>query len=86
MTRHLPAHESNAIKPGHDEVAGHDIRLQCLDHFERFDRLLRHYRALPLPDQIVLRRSLLWNVLGLRASDTGRGGGLGDANRPARGR
>ena len=32
----------------------------------RFDTLLRQYRALPLPDQIVLRRKLLWHVLGLR--------------------
>jgi len=58
---------------------------------------LEDYRALPLPDQIVLRRSLLWNVLGLRASDAGRddrgaggaGGerdGIGNPNRPARGR
>ena len=31
----------------------------------RFDRTLRQYRALPLPDQIVLRRKLLWHVLGL---------------------
>ena len=31
----------------------------------RFDRTLRQYRALPLPDQIVLRRALLWHVLGL---------------------
>ncbi len=31
----------------------------------RFDTLLRHYRALSLPDQIVLRRALLWHVLGL---------------------
>ncbi|HEV2124041.1 MAG TPA: hypothetical protein VGW38_14845 [Chloroflexota bacterium] len=31
----------------------------------RFDRTLQQYRALPLPDQIVLRRKLLWHVLGL---------------------
>ena len=31
----------------------------------RFDRLLSRYRALPLPDQVVLRRSLLWHILGL---------------------
>lgn len=35
------------------------------DDFLRFDRTLLQYRALPLPDQIVLRRSLLWHVLGL---------------------
>lgn len=31
----------------------------------RFDDLLRHYRRLPIPDQIVLRRKLLWHLLGL---------------------
>jgi hypothetical protein len=35
------------------------------DDLARFDRTLRQYRALPLPDQIVLRRKLLWHVLGL---------------------
>lgn len=32
---------------------------------EAFDATLRHYRALPLPDQITLRRRLLWHILGL---------------------
>lgn len=36
-----------------------------VDDLERFDRTLLQYRALPLPDQIVLRRKLLWHVLGL---------------------
>ena len=44
--------------------------------FERFDQLLVRYRALPLPDQIVFRRSLLWHVLGLSVTtkDDGSGG------------
>jgi hypothetical protein len=36
-----------------------------IDDLARFDRTLLQYRALPLPDQIVLRRKLLWHVLGL---------------------
>ena len=39
------------------------------DDLGRFDRTLRQYRALPLPDQIVLRRKLLWHVLGLALRD-----------------
>ena len=35
---------------------------------QRFDELLVRYRALALPDQVVLRRSLLWHVLGLRVN------------------
>jgi transcriptional regulator with XRE-family HTH domain len=38
------------------------------DDLARFDTMLRHFRALPLPDQIVFRRKLLWHVLGLRAA------------------
>lgn len=30
-----------------------------------FNSLLRHYRSLPLTDQAVLRKKLLWHVLGL---------------------
>jgi hypothetical protein len=30
-----------------------------------FNQLLRHYRTLPLHDQGVLRRSLLWHILGI---------------------
>lgn len=47
------------------------------DDLLRFDRTLRHYRALALPDQIVLRRRLLWHVLGLESHQqegAGRGG------------
>ena len=29
------------------------------------DQSLRHTRLLPLPDQIVVRRRLLWHLLGL---------------------
>jgi hypothetical protein len=46
------------------ELAGY-VLPWSLDDLARFDRTLRQYRALPLPDQIVLRRSLLWHVLGL---------------------
>jgi hypothetical protein len=59
------------------ELAGYYLPWSQED-LTRFDRLLRHYRALPLPDQIVLRRSLLWNVLGIRAAE-------GDGSPPARG-
>jgi len=38
-----------------------------VDDLSRFDRTLSQYRALPLPDQIVLRRKLLWHVLGLES-------------------
>ncbi len=33
------------------------------------DRTLRHTRALPLPDQVVVRRRLLWHLLGLKETD-----------------
>ena len=36
------------------------------DDLTHFDQMLLRYRALSLPDQIVLRRKLLWHVLGLR--------------------
>ena len=32
----------------------------------QFDDLLRKYRALSRPDQMVLRRRMLWHRLGLR--------------------
>jgi hypothetical protein len=51
------------------------------DDLTRFDRLLLQYRALPLPDQIVLRRSLLWHVLGLHESDAARRAGVAFPNR-----
>jgi hypothetical protein len=64
------------------ELAGYYLPWSQED-LTRFDRLLRHYRALPLPDQIVLRRSLLWNVLGIRAAEGSRA--EGDGAPPARG-
>jgi hypothetical protein len=33
------------------------------------DATLRHTRSLPLPDQIVVRRRLLWHLLGLEDDD-----------------
>lgn len=45
-------------------LAGYFLPWQAED-LTRFDRTLHQYRALPLPDQIVLRRKLLWHVLGL---------------------
>jgi hypothetical protein len=33
------------------------------------DATLRHTRSLPLPDQIVVRRRLLWHLLGLEETD-----------------
>lgn len=47
------------------ELAGYALPWSAGD-LHQFDSMLRRYRALPLPDQIVLRRSLLWHVLGLR--------------------
>jgi hypothetical protein len=49
------------------ELAGYFLPWSQED-LTRFDRTLRQYRALPLPDQIVLRRKLLWHVLGLAAT------------------
>jgi hypothetical protein len=49
------------------ELAGYYLPWSPSD-LARFDTLLRQYRALPLPDQIVLRRSLLWQVLGVRGA------------------
>ncbi len=46
------------------ELAGY-LLPWSIDDLSRFDRTLHQYRALPLPDQIVLRRKLLWHVLGL---------------------
>jgi hypothetical protein len=33
------------------------------------DETLRHTRTLPLPDQVVVRRRLLWHLLGLQDDD-----------------
>ena len=49
------------------ELAGFYLPLS-LEDLASFDTTLRRYRALPLPDQIVLRRKLLWHVLGLRSA------------------
>ena len=46
-------------------VAGYRLTATS-EELVRFDRLLAQYRALPMPDQVVLRRSLLWHLLGLR--------------------
>jgi hypothetical protein len=46
-------------------LAGYHLPL-ALEDLGHFDDMLRRYRALPLPDQIVLRRKVLWHVLGLR--------------------
>lgn len=47
-----------------------------LDDLTRFDTTLRHYRGLTLPDQIVLRRKLLWHVLGLMPGRAGAASGV----------
>lgn len=53
------------------EVVGYRLASSG-DELVRFDTLLARYRALPMPDQVVLRRSLLWHLLGLRpAPDSG---------------
>jgi hypothetical protein len=49
------------------ELAGFYLPLTQED-LTHFDMMLRRYRALSLPDQIVLRRKLLWHVLGLRSA------------------
>ena len=49
------------------ELAGFYLPLSPED-LTHFDTILRRYRALPLPDQIVLRRKLLWHILGLRSA------------------
>ena len=43
------------------------------DDLRSFDATLRHYRTLPLPDQVVFRRKLLWHILGMREERTARG-------------
>lgn len=35
------------------------------DELREFDALLRHFRTLPLMEQAVLRRKLLWHILGI---------------------
>lgn len=55
------------------DVAGYRLAASR-EELERFDRLLAQYRALPMPDQVVLRRSLLWHLLGLRPEPIDAGG------------
>ncbi|MDQ3702173.1 MAG: hypothetical protein M3442_14825 [Chloroflexota bacterium] len=66
------------------ELAGYYLPWSQED-LARFDRVLRQYRALPLPDQIVLRRSLLWHVLGLREAFDAHADGV-STNRGGRAR
>lgn len=47
------------------EVAGYALPFTRGD-MKQFDDLLRRYRALSRADQIVLRRRMLWHLLGLR--------------------
>lgn len=42
------------------------------EDLQAFDNTLRHYRSLSLPDQIVLRRKLLWHILGVTDDDSQR--------------
>lgn len=39
---------------------------------KQFDDLLRRYRALSRPDQMVLRKKMLWHLLGLRPREHSR--------------
>jgi hypothetical protein len=50
------------------DLAGYALPFTTGD-MKQFDDLLRRYRALSRPDQMVLRRRMLWHLLGL-----GRGG------------
>jgi hypothetical protein len=43
------------------------------EDLRNFDAMLRHYRTLPLPDQIVFRRKLLWHILGMREDEDAAG-------------
>jgi hypothetical protein len=47
------------------ELAGYSLPFTRVDMVQ-FDNLLRKYRALSRPDQMVLRRRMLWHLLGLR--------------------
>ena len=47
------------------ELAGYTLPFTLAD-MRQFDDLLRRYRALSRPDQIVLRRRMLWHLLGLQ--------------------
>lgn len=39
------------------------------EDLRNFDDTLRHYRNLPLTDQAVLRKKLLWHILGVSETD-----------------
>ena len=47
------------------ELAGYALPFNHAD-MTQFDDLLHRYRALSRPDQIVLRRRMLWHLLGLQ--------------------
>jgi len=47
------------------ELAGYTLPW-TLGDMTQFDNLLRRYRALSRPDQMVLRRRMLWHLLGLQ--------------------
>lgn len=47
------------------ELAGYTLPFTLAD-MRQFDDLLHRYRALSRPDQIVLRRRMLWHLLGLQ--------------------
>ncbi len=49
-------------------LAGYQLPWSLGD-LTRFDDLLRHYRSLSEPDQITLRRRLLWHILGLKPEE-----------------
>jgi hypothetical protein len=46
-------------------LAGYTLPFTPTD-MKHFDDLLRRYRALSRPDQMVLRRRMLWHLLGVR--------------------
>jgi hypothetical protein len=47
------------------ELAGYTLPFTRAD-MKHFDALLTRYRSLSRPDQMVLRRRMLWHLLGLR--------------------
>jgi hypothetical protein len=47
------------------DLAGYALPFTHAD-MKHFDDLLRRYRALSRPDQMVLRRRMLWHLLGVR--------------------
>ena len=57
------------------ELAGYALPFTRGD-MTNFDDLLRRYRSLSRPDQMVLRRRMLWHLLGLRPQDPARNGDI----------